>query len=132
MRLGRMLATGIAGLLLAGGPRMEASAACLTADVDDQTAEERLASILFVDFAGRKEHAYILELAGPACLDGERETDKVESSKRIHVYSMDAKLRRKMRGVVGRTVRVKGHAFGEHTVYHHAPIVMTIATIERR
>ena len=58
--------------------------------------------------------------------------DKVASSKRIHVFSMDAKLRGKMRGLVGRTVRVTGSPFGEHTVYHHAPIVMNIVTIERR
>lgn len=110
---------------------LAAHAACLKANSDNQTAEGRLRDILFVDFAERKERAFILELATPACLDGEDEIDKVESAKRIHVYSMDAKLRRKLRSLVGKTVRVKGSPFGEHTVYHHAPIVMHISEIER-
>ena len=128
----RVPSTAFAGTLLAGGLWVDAWGACLTADRDDQIAEGRLAYMLFVDFAGRKEHAYIGELVAPACLDGKNDIDKVESTRRIHVYSMDTKLRGRMRGLVGRSVRVKGSPFGEHTVYHHAPIVMNIVTIERR
>jgi hypothetical protein len=126
------LGRAFAGALLAGGLCAKAGAACLTADGGDQAAEGRLAYMLFVDFAGHKEHAYILALKAPVCLDGKNDNDQVESTKRIHVYSMDAKLRGKMRGLVGRSVRVQGSPFGEHTVYHHAPIVMNIVTIERR
>jgi hypothetical protein len=32
--------------------------------------------------------------------------------------------------VVGKTVRLSGDAFGEHTAHHHAPIVMRVSSIE--
>jgi len=119
VRLGRVLGTGIAGLLLARSPCVDASAACLTAEVAGQTAEGRLASILFVDFAGRREHAYILELAASACLEGGREDDKVESSKRIHVYSMAP-------GCAARCAAWSAGAFGSRA--HCSPSTPSIFT----
>ena len=56
--------------------------------------------------------------------------DKVEATRRIHVFSMDDALRRKLRTSVGKTVRVSGDAFGEHTAHHHAPIVMRVSRLE--
>jgi hypothetical protein len=109
-----------------------AHAACLKANADDQAAEGRLVSGRFTDFAGRREQAYILQLAMPACLDGEDESDKVERTSRIHVYASDDKLRRKIGSLVGKAVRVKGNPFGQHTAHHHAPIVMEVSAIEAR
>jgi hypothetical protein len=116
-----------AGILAAPGL---APAACLKADAGGQVAEGRVLSIRFTDFAGRTEQAFILRPATPTCLEGDSDYDKVERTDRIHIYSMDARMRRKIRGLVGRTVRVKGDPFGEHTVYHHAPIVMSVSEIE--
>jgi hypothetical protein len=79
---------------------------------------------------GLKEQAYILTPPAPLCLEGTDEYDKVESSTRIHVFSMNDALRKRLRKFVGRTVRVHGSAFGEMTAHHHAPIVMSISAIE--
>lgn len=68
----------------------------------------------------------------PACLQGDDEIDKIESSERIHVFSLDDKILRKLRANLDKKVRVSGNAFGEHTMYHHAPIVMDVSEIERR
>jgi hypothetical protein len=118
----------VAGLLVLGSA---AQAACLKAETDNQVVEGKLASIV-VSIPGYKlkEQAYILTLSAPACLDGTDEYDKVESSTRVHVFSMDDTLRKRLRAFVGRMVRVHGSAFGEMTAHHHAPIVMSISAIE--
>jgi hypothetical protein len=117
-----------AGLLVLGS---SAQAACLKAETDGQIAEGKLASVVVsVPDYKLKEQAYILTLSTPACLDGTDEYDKVESSTRVHVFSMDDALRRRLRAFVGRTVRVHGSAFGEMTAHHHAPIVMQVTAIE--
>jgi hypothetical protein len=103
---------------------------CLQANAEGQVAEGRVVSGRFTDFAGRTEQAFILQLARPTCLAGDDDGDKVERADRIHVFSMDAELRGKIRAAVGRTVRVKGSPFGAHTAHHHAPIVMPISAIE--
>jgi hypothetical protein len=77
-----------------------------------------------------KEHAYILRLAAPACLDGDDEYDKVDKSDRIHVYSTDDKLLKRLRQLLGKMVRVRGSPFGEENAHHHAPIVMGISAVE--
>lgn len=108
-----------------------AQAGCLKANADGQTAEGKLTSVVVsIPDYRLKEQAYILQLATPACLDGE-DFDKVEKSERIHVYAMDEHLRKLMRRLVGRSVRVQGSPFGEETAHHHAPIVMSITAIER-
>jgi hypothetical protein len=110
----------------------EAMANCLIADRDDQQVTGRLAELKITNEAyQRTETAFILSLTEPACLQGESEYDKVEPTKRIHVFSMDGKIRRKLRASVGKTIRVKGAPFGEHTAHHHAPIVLNVTKIER-
>ena len=109
-----------------------ASADCLKANTPDQRAEGKLVSVRITIEAYRlKEQAYILQLRAPACLEGTDDYDKVEKTERIHVFSMDDAMRKRMRGLVGKNVRVTGNAFGEHTAHHHAPIVMSISTIDR-
>jgi hypothetical protein len=99
----------------------------MRANVDGQSASGKLISVMISvpDYA-LKEQAYILELSSPACLDG-ADFDKVDSSTRIHVFSTDNGLRKKLRSLVGKTVRVTGEPFGEENVHHHAPIVMELA-----
>lgn len=108
-----------------------AYAVCLKANSEDQVAEGRLTSVVVsVPAYALSEQAYILRLAAPACLDGDDEYDKVEKSDRIHVYSADDKLRKRLRQLVGKMVRVHGSPFGEENVHHHAPIVMSISSVE--
>jgi Domain of unknown function (DUF4431) len=108
-----------------------ADADCLKANTEDQVAEGRLTSVVVsVPAYSLKEHAYILRLAAPACLDGDDEYDKVDKSDRIHVYSTDDKLLKRLRQLVGKMVRVRGSPFGEENAHHHAPIVMGISAVE--
>ena len=108
-----------------------ADAECLKASVDNQSAEGRLTSVIItVPDYKLKEQAYLLQLAKPACLEGDYDFDKVEKTDRIHVFAADDTLRKKLRSLVGKAVRVRGQPFGEHTVHHHAPIVMGIDAIE--
>jgi hypothetical protein len=119
------------GAALCAAMSMAAQADCLKANTDGQSASGKLASIKFSipDYA-LKEQAYILQLDAPACLEGTDEFDKVDKSMRIHVYSADERLRKKLRALIGKPVRVTGQPFGEETAHHHAPIVMSITAIE--
>jgi hypothetical protein len=125
----RLLAAciGIALAFLATAGRAE----CLKANTADQTAAGTLQSIVVTipDYK-LKEQAYIVTLATPACLNGPDEYDKVEKSSRIHVFTMDDGLRKRLRAFVGKAVRVTGEPFGEMTAHHHAPVVMRISAIE--
>jgi hypothetical protein len=110
----------------------KAMADCLIADRDGQQVTGRLAQVrITVEAYQLTETAFILSLAEPACLQGESEYDKVDGTKRVHVFSMDEKIRRKLRANVGKTVRVSGFAFGEQTIHHHAPIVLNVMKVER-
>ena len=106
-------------------------AACLKASADDQIAEGRLELVrISIPAYKLKEQAFILHLAAAACLDGTDDPDKVDPTKRIHVFSLDDAMRKRMRGLAGKSVRVRGEPFGEHTIHHHAPIVMRVTAIE--
>ena len=126
MRL-RALGACIAACCFAFG----AQAACLKANTPGQTAEGRLTSVqVSIPDYELKEQAYILRLKSDACLDGADDFDKVDRTNRIHVYAMDDAMRKKLRAAVGKMVRVSGNAFGEENAHHHAPIVMSVSTIE--
>jgi hypothetical protein len=108
-----------------------AAAECLKAERGDQPAEGRLDRVRFidVDYGNRVEIAFILNLARPACLEGEDEYDKIESTLKIHVFSMDKAIDRRLRASIGRQIRVLGWPFGEHTAHHRAPIVMRVTAV---
>ncbi len=112
----------------------QTASACMIANRDGEEAEGRLERVKITTEAyDQTETAFILLLPKPACLEGEDEYDKIESTKRIHIFSMDEKIRRKLSTSVGKTIRVRGWAFGEHTVHHHAPIVLNVTGfVERR
>lgn len=123
----------VAAALLLSSVLQASATECLKAGADPQIVEGKLERITFVDEAyERTEKAFILVLAKPACLTGEDEYDHVESSPRIHVFSMDDKILRQLRLSIGGTIRVKGYPFGEQTAHHHAPIVMNVSEILRR
>jgi hypothetical protein len=129
----RLIALGaaIATIGLAGGA---AQAACLKANAPDQIVEGRLSEVeISIPDYGLKEWAFILRLASDACLEGSDEYDKVDRADRIHVFTMDADMRNRLRGRIGkpiRRVRIIGEPFGAHTAHHHAPIVMRVTRVE--
>jgi hypothetical protein len=86
----------------------------------------------FSDAAGRAETAYILRLTRPVCLDGAEDREARKGTRRVHLFSPDARLGRNIQRLVGRNVIVSGTPFGQHTSHHHAPIVMTVTDIRTR
>src|SRR5258708_35223412 len=107
-----------------------AQADCLKANTPNQTAQGRLTSVqIAIPDYKLKEQAYILRLKSDACLDGADSFDKVEATRRIHVYATDDALRRKLRASIGKTVRVTGNAFGEENAHPHEPIVMSVTPV---
>jgi hypothetical protein len=109
-----------------------AAAECLKAGVEGQNAKGRLERVTFtdIDYGNQVEVAFILNLAEPACLDSEDEYDKIESTLKIHVFSMDKAIDRRLRASIGRQIRVVGWSFGEHTRHHRAPIVMRVTEVK--
>ena len=105
---------------------------CLRAEMESQSAEGRLERVRFtdVDYGNRVEVAFILNLAKAACLDGEDEFDKIDSTLKIHVFSMDKAIDHSLRANIGRQIRVLGWPFGEHTAHHRAPIVMRVTAVK--
>ena len=95
----------------------------------EENAQGRLISGRFKDAAGRPETAFILRLRTTICLQGNDEFDKVRSAKTIHVYSSKDDVAKRIKGFVGKSVRVRGKPFGAHTAHHHAPIVMDVSDI---
>ena len=113
-------------------PTLAAAAACLQANRDGQVAAGMLSVKRAKDAAGRPERPYILPLQAPACLAGDGEFDRVDSTTTVQIYSSNAKVLASIRALVGKSIRVVGNPFGAHTAHHHAPIVMDIATIEAK
>jgi hypothetical protein len=109
-----------------------ASAECLKAEHEGQSADGRLERVRFtdVDYGNRVEVAFILNLAKPACLEGDDEYDKIDSTLKIHVFSMDKAIDHSLRANIGRQIRVLGWTFGEHTAHHRAPIVMRVTAVK--
>lgn len=127
MRLFTLLAA-----ILLGALDVAAAAECLKAEEEGQSAEGRLERVRFVDvdYGNRVEAAFILNLAKPACLDGTDEFDKIDSTLKIHVFSMDKAIQGRLRASIGRQIRVLGWPFGEHTAHHRAPIVMRVTALK--
>ena len=120
-----------AALALSMFNAIAAQAACLKAGSEDQFAEGRLALVaITIPAYKRKDQVFMLQLAAQACLDVSDKDDEVEPTRRIHVFSNDDAVRKRMRSLVGKAVRVKGEPFGQHTAHHHAPIVMRVNAIE--
>jgi hypothetical protein len=108
------------------------AAECLKAEMEGQSAEGWLQRVRFtdVDYGNRVEIAFILNLAKAACLDGEDEFDKIDSTLKIHVFSMDKAIDHSLRANIGRQVHVLGWPFGEHIAHHCAPIVMRVTAVK--
>jgi uncharacterized protein DUF4431 len=98
----------------------------------DTRAEGRLTVGRFSDAAGRPETAYILRLTSTVCLDGAEDDEAVKGTRRIHVFSSNDALARRMQRLLGRKVVVFGQPFGAHTAHHHAPIVLDVSEIGPR
>ena len=108
---------------------LPASAACLNADGPPETVTGRLSLHHFRDPMNRREDTFILTLSAPACLTGTDDTDKVDLSTTMDVFSIANPLRARLKALVGRKVTVTGKPFGAITVHHHSPIVMEISAV---
>jgi hypothetical protein len=109
-----------------------ATAECLKANVEGQTAQGQLTVGRSRDAAGRPEKPYILRLTSNACLDADEPDDVIKSTRTIHVFPAEEKLRPTFRRLVGKPVAVRGSPFTAHTSHHHAPIVMQVTEISPR
>ena len=118
----------VAAALLVCTPAM-AQDGCLQSGGGPYTLTGNLAAGRFRDAAGRPETALILTLAKPVCMTGAQDEDKVKATTRVHVFSSDEALHRRLQGMAGRSVTVAGEPFGEHTAHHHAPIVLNVSKI---
>lgn len=132
-----VLAAGGPFILAAGAPLMlagpAAAADCLRADGGDQVVEGKLVVRQVRDYTRKFVPTYFLDLRQAACLDGADDVDKVEATKTIHVYSLEAPMRSQLKAQVGRQVRVTGRPSGQVSYHHHhAPIVLQATAIERR
>ena len=103
---------------------------CMTANADGQVAQGRLAVGRYKDAAGRSQSAYVLLMAQHACLSAQEAGDRVGKSAKIHVFSSDDGVHRKIHKFIGKAVRVHGRPGAAHTVHHRAPIIMDITTID--
>ena len=109
-----------------------ATAECLKANVEGQTAQGQLTIGRARDAAKRPEKPYILRLTSNASLDADEPDDLVKSTRTIHVFPAEEKLRPTFRRLVGKPVAVRGSPFTAHTSHHHAPIVMQVSEISPR
>ena len=96
----------------------------------EQIVEGRLSIGRFRDAAGRPETAFIVRLPVPTCLSAKDPEFRVKSARTVHIYSSDAQIHAQIRGLVGKTVLVRGRPFNGHTSHHHAPIVMEVSEID--
>ena len=115
--------------LILGAPAAQAQ--CMK-QMGEARAEGSLTVGRFRDAAGRPETAYILRLNRPVCLDGAEDDEARKGTRKVHLFSPDAKMARNIQRLVGRNVIVYGAPFGQHTAHHHAPIVMTVTDIGTR
>lgn len=106
----------------------QVGAQCIEAE-QDEFAEGNLKQHVFTDAAGRPEPAFILNLPAPICLAGSDDLDNVENANTIQVFSSDERIDEAIGSLVGRSVLVRGKAFGALTVHHHAPIIMDVSEI---
>jgi hypothetical protein len=104
--------------------------ACMSDQSKQEIAEGKLAIASKRDAAGRPEKPYILTLSSPACLNTQDPADSVKSTRTIHIFSSQDKVRAQIARFVGKTVLVRGQPFAAHTAHHHAPIVMDISEID--
>jgi hypothetical protein len=90
---------------------------CYAAGDDGAIAEGRLTE---------RGDAMILKVPQPICLSGPEDSDNVNESAEIHVYSDDAGVEQTLRGLVGKDVHLRGSLMGAITQHHKAPIVMRV------
>jgi hypothetical protein len=90
---------------------------CYAAGEDGAIAEGRLIE---------RGDAIILKVPQPICLSGAEDSDNVNQSAEIHVYSDDADVEQTLRSLVGKDVHLRGSLMGAVTQDHKAPVVMRV------
>lgn len=76
-----------------------------------------------------EEQGFLLELPGRMCADDGEFISPDESFDRVHVTAGDGVVLGVLKAAVGRTVTVRGEAFGAHTGHHRAPLVLVASQV---
>lgn len=71
-----------------------------------------------------EERTFILELPSRLCADDGEFIRPNASFDRVHVGASDDVILSVLKAAIGKTVTVRGEAFGAHTGHHHAPLVL--------
>jgi hypothetical protein len=75
------------------------------------------------------EHAFILQLDGPICIDdGGDFADPAERFDRVHLWGTP-QVTAELRAAMGRRIEVHGRGYASHNGHHHAPLVMQVERI---
>jgi hypothetical protein len=90
---------------------------CHVAGDDGSIAEGRLIE---------RGDAIILKVPQPICLSGAEDSDNINESAEIHVYSDDAGVDQTLRSLIGKDVHLRGSLMGAITQHHKAPVVMRV------
>ena len=76
-----------------------------------------------------EERAFILELPERLCASGGEFISATLPVDRVHVSTTDRAILGVLNATVGKTVTVRGEAFGAHTGHHHAPLVLMASQV---
>lgn len=79
-----------------------------------------------------EQQAFILELPTRLCANDGLFIKPSTRFDRVHVSSSVPALIKVLTASVGRTVTVRGEAFGSHTGHHHAPLVLLAEEVSVR
>ena len=122
--------------LAAETPAMAADAQKTCINLTKAGAQATVSGVLTVQlFAGppnyesiargdAEERAFIIELPRRLCADDGEFIRPTILFDRVHVSASDEAILGVLKSAVGRTVTVRGQAFGAHTGHHHAPLVL--------
>lgn len=84
-----------------------------------------------IESGDEPETAYLLDLAEPICVSGDEFVSSDKKISTIHVYSSNQQTDGELAKLADGNVHVVGfEAFGSHTGYHHAPLVVKIKSVK--
>lgn len=137
LRLMRLVAVlAVLASLTVEAPAMAADAQKTCISLREAGAQATFSGILTLQlFAGppnyesiakgdAEERAFILELPSRRCADDGEFIGPNASFDRVQVSASDEAMLGVLKAAVGRTVTVRGEAFGAHTGHHHAALVL--------
>ncbi|HEX8214809.1 MAG TPA: DUF4431 domain-containing protein [Allosphingosinicella sp.] len=77
----------------------------------------------------REERALILKLPVPSCATDREFIEAGTTFDQVHLSASEAAILNALNLAVGRSVTVRGRAFGAHTGHHRAPLVLIVEEV---